>query len=800
MYSDGIWFLVGLTMLSIFLFLLRVFGRRWGISPVVADYLAASLRLGRNSQIPTQLIPIGLRLWSRGWLNREFFDNHADWVLPYWATHQLNPADRGYRARGFQPVFLNTAYRDWTAIGNPESEREAVVDPRALVTPQYDGWSLDTWLLVDDTLCLPSRMDVPYVEQRLYENLPIVQTRYEPNGLRVLQEAFGAKDDEGGDWVIAATTVENPRGETRTATLFTSPRPFNQEGVSLVKEIGFRPGAGAAPASFWINGSLGGLIPQPDVVGCSTEEKGDVAFQIPKLDGTKEAASAAGVATGAAAFSLELKPHSSRVIASIMPMTAVKQVPAKVAAWVQPEEYANLRRAVTAQWRELMAQGMQIRVPDDRLQDAFEANKAYLLLLHDGDFITPGPYTYHEFWFRDAAYMLHALDQLGYHEQVAGVLKSFPLRLQKDGYFLAQEGEWDSNGQALWAWAQHTWLSGDLQPLADQYWPMLNAAHWIDYKRQGTKNPGKRVAEHGLLPTGMSAEHLGSNDFFYWDDFWGLAGLRAMEYAATVFDKKEDAQKLAAAAQAFCADIDMSLARVADRTHAAWVPASPYRGADSAMVGNLVALYPLQLFAPDDSRITATLDELRRVAWQEDTFFHQVGHAGFGTYLALHVAGCYLHRRSTDAWPIIFWLLQHATPTYTWAEAISPQTHHGDMGDGHHGWAAADWISIVRNALLFEESKHLVITPALPLDWTHETLSLQVDKAATYFGEVGFTLAFGERTATLVLRANWREPPEYVEWNLPFQLKTAGGDGPGVEILNNRVRIPNNVHKVVAMW
>ncbi|MGB8647004.1 MAG: hypothetical protein WCF84_17340 [Anaerolineae bacterium] len=787
-------------MLSFFLFLLRLFGRRWGIPPAVADYLAASTRLGRDSQIPTQLIPIALRLWARGRLNLEFLDDHSDWVLPYWAVHQLNPGDPAYSARGFQPVLLNTGYRDWTGIGNPASPREAIVDPRGLVTPQFDGWSLDTWLRVDDELFFPSRMETPYLEQRLDENLPIVQTRYEPRGLRVLQEAFAVKDSGNNDWVIAATTVENPRGDPRTATLYLCPRPFNPEGVGLIKQIEFRPGQGETPYTFWVNASLGGLIPQPDAVACANEQRGDVAFEILALDSSKQAASPAGVATGAAAYQIELAPHTSRIITGVLPMTAVSQVPAEVVAWTRPEEFVKLKRATATRWRDLMAQGMRIRVPDDRLQDAFEANKAYLLLFHDGDFITPGPYTYHEFWFRDAAYMLHALDQLGYHDQVADVLKTFPRRQQKDGYFLAQEGEWDSNGQALWTWAEHTRLSGELQTLAEQYWPMLNAAHWIDYKRQATRNNPERLPEHGLFPSGMSAEHLGANDFFYWDDLWGLAGLRAAGYAAKLFDKKEDALKLDAAYQAFSADLDASLARAAERTHAAWMPASPYRNADSAMVGNLVALYPLQLLTPDDPRIVATLDELRRVAWQEGTFFHQVGHAGFGTYLALHVAGCYLYQRRTEAWPIIFWLLQHATPTFTWAEAISPQTHHGDMGDGHHGWAAADWISIVRNALLFEEGQHLVLTPALPIDWTHETLSLQVDKAATNFGEVGYTIAFGERAATLVLRANWREPPEYIEWNLPFQLKTASGDTSGVELVDNRVRIPHTVRKVVAMW
>jgi hypothetical protein len=346
---------------------------------------------------------------------------------------------------------------------------------------------------------------------------------------------------------------------------------------------------------------------------------------------------------------------------------------------------------------------------------------------------------------------------------------------------------------------QHTRLSGDLQVLADQYWSLLNGAHWIDAKRQVTKAAG-RPSEHGLLPAGMSAEHLGPNDFYYWDDFWGLAGLKAAQQAAVIFDKKGDADKLGAAYDRFFGDVNASLQSLSNRVTGEWMPAAPGRRADSAMVGNLIALYPLQLVPPDDPRIVATLAKLREVAWHDNVFFHHVGHSGFGTYLTLHIAGCYLYQRSREAWPLIKWLLDHASPTYTWAEAIHPVTHHGGMGDGHHGWASADFISAVRNALFFEEGKRLVITPALPGEWTYETMSIRVENAPSYFGDLDYTIAFGDRAATMVINPRWRETPEYLEWNLPYDLKDAGGDRPGVVVVDNRVRIPPEVRKVVATW
>jgi len=781
--------------------LLQLFGPRFRLSPLVAQYFERSGRIGKTDQIPTELVPLAARLWSRGWFNRNFLDSHREWILPYWATRQLDPHDPGFVARALNPVFLNTTYRNWTTVGDADSIYEAIVDPRGLATPQPngDGWSLDAWLNVDGQTFFPSRLGEKNITQALFENLPLVQTQYEPARLRVKQETFAVKDADKNDWLIASYTIENPRGDARSATLFIALRPFNPEGAALVDHLEWR--AGKIVHQLWVNDELAALFPPPNAVGSSNAELGDVAFQLDALNGAPSIADKTGLATAAAAYSLELRPHAHRTVTVVMPMTRTREPNAAAAQWTRPDALPQLKRDFANRWHKLLAQGMTIRVPDDDVQNAFDANKTSLLLFHDGNSITAGPFLYHEFWFRDAAYMLNALSQLGYHEKVKPVLESFARRLRKDGYMLAQDGEWDANGQALWALEQHTRLAGDFEVLHDQYWNILNAAHWIDAARQKTKRDGERVPEHGLLPAGMSAEHLGPNDFYFWDDWWGLAGLRAAIFAAQVFNSSDDAAKLQNAYDAFWRDLNAALQRAAHANDAAWMPASPYRRADSAMVSNLVASYPLQLVKPDDIRITATLEELKRDSFVDGAFFHHVGHGGFGTYLALHIAGSEIFQRNAQGWNAMRFLLKHASPTWTWGETIHPNTRRGGHGDGHTGWMAADLISFVRNALLFEENDHLVLTPALPDEWIFETASIQVERAATRFGDVNFTLAFGDRNATLVLKAKWRETPAYIEWNLPMELYNAGGDLDGVELIDaHRVQIPSNVTRVVATW
>ncbi|MBI5302842.1 MAG: hypothetical protein HY868_11960 [Chloroflexi bacterium] len=789
--------------------ILKFIAARFHVPGDALDRFFASGRIGRGAEtrlpFPAELIPIGARLVMRGWANNEFFPSNRDWILPYWAERQFDPRDPGFIPRGFNLYTINYTHRDWTMIGNRAREREAIVDPRGLVTPWLDGWSLDVWLAVDGKLYAPSRLPDDAVVQSLHENLPIIVTIFRAGDLRVRLESFAV--EESGEWIVENITVENPSHNTHHASLYLAIRPFNPEGVSLVSELERREGekGNEGNGAFLVNHALGVILPPPDAVACSNLANGDVALALPNLNNATQIHCDAGLGNAIAAYHLELGAGESKTLTAQMPMTPSIRADNDDDNAIRNSQFAILdpdqsRANVIATWREQLNYGMRVRLPDEHLQNAFDANKAFLLLLHDGQTITPGPFTYHQFWMRDAAYLLNALDKLGYHDQAEQVIERFARRVQKDGFFNATEGEWDSNGAAIWTMLEHARLSGDTGLLSGNYWMILRLASWINSKRQTTKDKERKTAHYGLFPPGPSAEHLGPSDFFYWDNFWGLAGLRDAALIAEWLQQENDAKKLRANFDAFRADLDASLATNVARLGRAAMPASPYRRLDAAMIGSLVALHPLHLFAAHDPRIVDTLTALHQVAWMEDAYFNHVGHSAFGTYLSLHVAQCLLLQRNPDAWKTINWVLRHASPTFTWAEGIHPLTRRGGMGDGHHGWAVADFLLAVRNALLFEEDKHLVITPALPEDWTAEMNVIQVRDAPTYFGNVSFTIAFGERTATLVVNAVWRDAPEYIEWNLPFTLREVGGDEDGIVMDGKTVRLPRGARRVVAMW
>src|SRR5262245_47820812 len=72
-------------------------------------------------------------------------DVGSDWIWPHWIERQLDPASPAFVPRGHLPL-ANVTNRNWTAVGNLDSPRTAIVDPRGLVTPWDGGWSLDWWI------------------------------------------------------------------------------------------------------------------------------------------------------------------------------------------------------------------------------------------------------------------------------------------------------------------------------------------------------------------------------------------------------------------------------------------------------------------------------------------------------------------------------------------------------------------------------------------------------------------------------------------------------------------------------
>ena len=394
------------------------------------------------------------------------------------------------------------------------------------------------------------------------------------------------------------------------------------------------------------------------------------------------------------------------------------------------------------------------------------------LVLHSVDKVYPGPYTYKRFWYRDATFIVYALLCTGLSQRAEKALDYFPTQQTYSGYFHSQEGEWDSNGQALWIFSQFSQFTHEKTKPAWQS-SIDQGVRWLIKKRL----PDLPESPHsGLLPAGFSAEHLGPNDYYYWDDFWSLAGLQAI-YKGVKDQAKAVKSDLRLEIEHTQSAIEKSLTAASQRLGLDALPASPYRRLDSGAIGSLVASYPLQLCEPQDLRLMNTVEFLLKNCCFQGCFFQDMIHSGINPYLTLHIAQVLLRAGDSRFFTLMTTVADLASSTGQWPEAIHPHTGGGCMGDGQHAWAAAEWLVMMRNCFVREEDDHLILASGITAVWWQTGQCLSFGVAPTQFGSVSVSIQYKEQYEKSTQQVNkyivvswqgdWHDQAPRISVNLP---------------------------------
>ena len=509
-------------------------------------------------------------------------------------------------------------------------------------------------------------------------------------------------------------------------------------------------------------------------------------------------------------------------------------------------------------WKQkLNRTGTQIELPNRvaHLNDLYRLCRSNLLILADNGQIHPGPTIYDEFWIRDSSiegiasalagdknlaaiqFGVHYPDKFNLNADWLGPVNTYGFF---GGHHEKNDREWDSNGQALWAIGCFDRINQPSNGFGSgMYYPyVLLGARWLRDNR----------SQYGLLHSGWSAEHIGDKSKpHYWDDFWGIAGLYEAARLAERIGAQETDELWGIYEELRGATVNSIRWVLGEQARLGqwetFVPTGPgdVNRLDSTMIGLLAYFHPCRLYM--GNKLGSDIDYAARMTL-ETIWSHFIDNGGFrhdsawncyGPYLTLQLAHAFLligdkermdiclawsvsnaaysqvsRYPSSEQWEVVqgAWNEQHCYPvSKDFAEFPAGSWY---MGDIPHGWAAAEFITLMRDILFFEADEdgesHIYIAPGLMPHWLSNNESIGVLDAPTLFGE-NFAYRITHRQSSRRVELEIIQHPSVevdYRFSCPFgstiDWVELDGQQVGQSTRNSLIVIPSGTRRIVAQY
>ncbi|HEV2136424.1 MAG TPA: hypothetical protein VGR47_19530 [Terracidiphilus sp.] len=500
---------------------------------------------------------------------------------------------------------------------------------------------------------------------------------------------------------------------------------------------------------------------------------------------------------GLVSYSSILAPGAERTITFMMPLVPLAEG-AETEKILKTSYDAELAATIHS-WEQIVASGMEISVPEEKVNDTFRASLVYDLLARDkvgDDYIqSVNQLHYHAFWLRDASDIVNMYDLTGYSQVASQDLTYFPRFQQPDGQFLSQQGQYDAQGQVLWVYGQHYLMTHDLAFARNVFPSVERAVAWLDKVR--ASDPLHLIPPSNVKDNEYVEGHITGYNLL------ALGGLKNAALLADAVGEPAKAAAYRADYDTYRKDFVKALSRCTS-LDGGYIPPSLDGNCGGQDWGNLMGTYPEHVFAADDPLIAATLKKVQSK--------YQEGLTTYGDGRYLHD---YLMMKNTlteivrgeQQQPVkdLYALLVHTSSTHAGFEfAIRPWGNR-DFADNltPHGWYAAEFRITLRDMMVREDEGQLHLLTVMSPAWFGAGKVIRVERAPTEFGQVGFTLTQpDDHSAKIELQTQWTKQPQAVLLHLPWfaDVTQVTVDGKPAKPSGGMVRIPADAHEVLLQW
>jgi len=474
---------------------------------------------------------------------------------------------------------------------------------------------------------------------------------------------------------------------------------------------------------------------------------------------------------GRADYRARLAPGAERHLDFVMPV--VPTSPGSHAyTTIAHAEFGRELARVVRYWRRAYAGAVQIHLPEAKVEQSFYTSLANMELPRyraaTGGWVQAvNKLQYNAFWLRDGAIIANAFDLAGLHGLAAQDLEFFRTWQQPDGLFISRPQQYDGFGEALWAIGEHAARTQDRAFARGMLEPVERALDWFEH--------ASATDPLGLMPASTPGDDELTSGHITGDNFWAADGIRAAIGLATLLGRHDLAARWRGELHPFLTDLRARLTHAEASSGGAIPPALEANGGEDW--GNLWAAYPGPVIAPGDPAVTATLRHVRShfregiATYYQGTLLHD--YLGFRVFETELLRG---EQRAVVAG--LYAELAHTTATDGGFELGIRKggRREVDQDLAPHGTFAAEYVSLVRNMLVREDGRSLVLMSAVSPRWLLPGQRIVVRGADTTRGRIGYTLRTLRRGAVLSWRGSLR-PGTTLRWPVPDAARDVSARG-----------------------
>ena len=516
---------------------------------------------------------------------------------------------------------------------------------------------------------------------------------------------------------------------------------------------------------------------------------------------------------GMVMYLLRLEPGQSETLTYTLPIVPLP-VRSEHAQQVREADYDRAFADTMAFWGELVADHPPLRFPEAKVQDYLVGNTIANLqnvdLVGNDTVVNVNEFQYHS-WYGGGNInnIMRGYEYMGLTDIAREGLLFLRRQQSPDGSFrVAHHQEtlyFEMWGYNLWGWMRHHELTRDRGFLETVYPGVLAAMEWeqaiVAEDALGLWHPATVADDAYLKDCRQTGQH-----------FWGLIGLLACVYLAEQMGRDDDAERFRAEYGRFRAGV-MTLLDAQTAQTGGYIPPSLERTTQGNDWDNLLTLYPLLLFAPDDQRVEATLRTVRKryqegllsytwpsaIAREGDEFvFNEQpgihywqtpnnaqaslvrGTAWDQEWAVRELYAMLVHTSSTHL-PAEFGTIPWSTRGYSHVFNIIPQST-----------SSAKTIELLRNMLVREQGEELYLLSAVSPEWLQPGKEIIVRDEPSSFGPLSMTVAATADSIVVELPGGFRNAPERMLLRVPWfcEVDAAELDGAAVEPDDGHFSLP----------